>query len=67
MNQIVAKLISKDINRIKYGQIKTTNFIVDQKKKKNGIKMYSIRKGNNAKSVVAEKFIRRLKLKFIKT
>ena len=55
-------------NQIKYGQTREVNFITILLKKwlkDNDIEMFSTR--NDGKSVVAETFIRTLKMKFIST
>ena len=58
--------MNQTANQIKEGEIKTTNFTIDQSnhaRKINAIEIYSAH--NEGKSVVAERFIRTLKTKSI--
>ena len=59
--------MNQTANQIKEGEIKTTNFTIDQwnhARKINAIEIYSTH--NEGKSVVAERFIRTLKNKIDK-
>ena len=51
-------------NQTKYGQIKSVSFTVDEWLQNNDIEIYSTY--NEGKSVLAEKFIRTLKIKIYK-